>query len=154
LPYPIKTTKLKPQPTATIRVTTQPSRIGEAFGEVLPEVASYLERIGVRPAGPPFARYFDYNDDEADFEAGFPVSEPVPGEGRIAAGELPGGRAAVTTYVGPYEGLQDVHEEIGEWVLANEHDPGGAVWEVYVTGPPDEPDAGSWRTELVWPLRK
>jgi effector-binding domain-containing protein len=154
LPYPIKTTKLKPQPTATIRVTTEPSRIGEAFRELLPEVSSYLEGIGASPAGPPFARFFDYNEDEADFEAGFTLPEPVPGEGRIGAGELPGGRAAVTTYVGPYEALQEAHEEIGAWVLANEHDPAGPVWEVYVTGPLDEPDAAKWRTELVWPLRK
>ncbi|MGH2960900.1 MAG: GyrI-like domain-containing protein [Solirubrobacterales bacterium] len=151
---PVKTTKLKPQPTATIRVTTHPSRVGETFHEVLPEVLSYLERVGARPAGPPFARFFDYTDDEADFEAGFPVTEPVPGEGRIAAGELPGGPAAVTTHVGPYEGLQDTHAAIGEWVLAHGHDPSGPVWEIYVTDPREEPDSSKRRTEVVWPLRK
>ena len=104
LPYPIKTTKLKPQPTATIRVTTEPSRIGEAFRELLPEVATYLEGIGASPAGPPFARFFDYNEDEADFEAGFTLPEPVPGEGRIGAGELPGGRAAVDHLRRPVRG--------------------------------------------------
>jgi len=36
----------------------------------------------------------------------------------------------------------------------SEHDPAGPVWEVYVTGPLDEPEAAKWRTELVWPLRK
>lgn len=151
---PIKTTKLKPQSTASIRVTTEPARIGEVFDEVFPEVASYLEGMGAGPAGPPFARFFDYTEDEADFEAGFPVSEPVPGEGRIAAGELAGGLAAVTTHVGPYEGLQDTHAAIGEWVLANGHDPSGPVWEVYVTDPREEPDPSKRRTEVVWPLRK
>jgi effector-binding domain-containing protein len=151
---PIHTKKLKPQSTAAIRVTTEPARIGEAFREVLPEVGSHLEAAGVSPAGPPFARFFDYTEDEADFETGFPVPEPVEGEGRVIAGELPGGLAAVTTHVGPYEGLQDVHAAIGEWVLAHGHDPGGAVWEVYETSPADEEDSSRWRTEVVWPLRK
>lgn len=121
---------------------------------MLPEVASYLEGAGASPAGAPFARFFDYAEDEADFEAGFPLSEPVSGEGRIAAGELPGGLAAVTTHIGPYEGLQDTHAAMGEWVLANGHDPSGPVWEIYLTGPVDEEDSSEWRTEVVWPLRK
>ncbi|MGH2994210.1 MAG: GyrI-like domain-containing protein [Solirubrobacterales bacterium] len=155
MPYPIKTTKLKPQPIAAARVTTPPSQLAGAFREVLPEVASYLQSVGATPTGPPFARFFDYTEEEADFEAGFPVAEPVPGgDGRVASGELPGGRAATTIHVGPYEGLQQAHEAIGEWVLANGHDPAGPVWEVYVTGPPDESDPSKWRTELVWPLRK
>jgi effector-binding domain-containing protein len=135
-------------------VTTEPARIGEAFREVLPEVASYLEGAGASPAGAPLARFFDYTEDEADFEAGFPLSEAVSGEGRIAAGELPGGLAAVTTHVGPYEGLQDTHAAMGEWVLAHGHDPSGPVWEIYLTGPVDEEDPSRWRTEVVWPLRK
>ena len=151
---PIKTKKLKPQPTAAVRVTIEPARMGEAFDEVFPETLSYLERVGASPVGPPFARFFDYTEDEADFEAGFPVSEPIQGEGRVAASELPGGLAAVTTHVGPYEGLQDTHAAIGEWVLANGHDPSGPVWEVYVTNPREEPDPSKRRTEVVWPLRK
>jgi effector-binding domain-containing protein len=152
--YTIKTRKLKPQPIAAIRVTANPAGIGEAFREVLPEVASYLERAGASPAGPPLARFFDYSEEEADFEAGFPVPEPVESEGRVAAGELPGGLAAVTTHAGPYEGLQDAHDAVGEWVLANQHDPAGPVWEVYLTGPSEESDPSAWRTEVVWPLRR
>jgi len=152
--YSIKTAKLKPQAVAAIHVTTPPARIAEAFREVLPEVASYLEDIGVSPAGPPFARFFDYTEEEADFEAGFPVAEPVPGDDRVIAGELPGGTAGVTTHEGPSEGLQAAHEAVGEWVLANGHDPAGPVWEVYLTGPREQPDPSGWRTELVWPLRK
>lgn len=152
--YTIKTKKLKPQAMVAIRVTIEPSRIAEAFQELLPEVAAYLERAGARPSGPPLARFFDYTEEEADFEAGFPVPKPVPGEGRMVAGELPGGRAAMTTHVGPYEGLQAAHDAIGEWVLARGHDPAGPVWEVYEVGPAEEQDDSNWRTEVVWPLRK
>jgi effector-binding domain-containing protein len=151
---PIKTTKLKSQPIAAVRLTAEPTRIGESLRQVLPVVASYLDGIGSSPAGPPLARYFDYTEDEAEFEAGFPVAEPVAGEGRVVAGELPGGLAATTTYDGPYGGLGRVHDAIGEWVLANGHDPSGAAWEVYVVGPPEQQDPSRFRTEVFWPLRK
>jgi len=152
--YEIKTRKLSPRHTAVLRVTSPPAEVGAAFRGVLPEVAECISRQGVTVDGPPFARFFDYSEDEADFEAGFPVSEAVQGEGRVAASELPGGLAAVTTHVGPYEALQDTHAAIGEWVLANGHDPSGPVWEVYVTDPRQEPDPSKRRTEVVWPLRK
>jgi effector-binding domain-containing protein len=54
---------------------------------------------------------------------------------------------------GTYDGLQQAHDEIGEWVLAHDHDPAGPVWEVYVTDPSEEADSARWETEVVWPLR-
>jgi effector-binding domain-containing protein len=151
--YDVKTTKLKPRHTAVIRVTAPPGKIGEALHVVLPEVSEHLSGQGTSPAGPPFVRYFDYTDEEADFEAGFPVERPITPQGRVEAGELPGGRAAVTVHRGSYDGLQRAHDEIGEWVLAHDHDPSGPVWEVYVTDPAREPDSAKWETEIVWPLR-
>jgi len=139
---------------AAIHVVCAPSRIGDALGETLPEVGAYLERVGVSPAGPPFARYFDFSEDEADFEAGFPLSAPADGEGRITTGELPGGLAATTTHEGPYEELAAAHDAVGEWVLAQGHDPSGPAWEVYVVSPAEALDPSKLRTDLVWPLRK
>jgi effector-binding domain-containing protein len=150
----VRTTKLKPQPTATIHVVCKPSGMVDAMRGVLPEVGAYVERAGVAPVGGPFARYFDLNEDEAEFEAGFTLSEPVRGEDRITAGELPGGLAATTTHQGPLEGLEAAHDAIGEWVLAQGHDPAGPVWEVYVVGPAVEQDPSKYHTDVVWPLRK
>jgi effector-binding domain-containing protein len=151
--YDIKTTKIPPRNTAVIRVAVPPTKIGETLDAVLPEVAESLERHGTAPAGPPFVRYFDFTEDEADFEAGFPVDDPIPATGRVEPGELPGGRAAVTVHRGGYDGLQQAHDEIGEWVLAHGHDPSGPVWEVYLTDPRQETDSSRWETEVVWPLR-
>jgi effector-binding domain-containing protein len=151
--YEIKTRKLSPRNTAVVRVATQPPKIGEALDGMLPEVRSELDRQGISPAGPPFVRYYDYTEAEVDFEAGFPVDKPITAAGRVEPGELPGGRAAVTVHRGRYDELQQAHDEIGEWVLAHDHDPSGPVWEVYVTDPSREPDSSRWETEVVWPLR-
>jgi effector-binding domain-containing protein len=153
VPYDIKTTKLSPQDTAVVRATVPPARIGATLDSALPEIRSVLEQQGVAPAGPPFTRYFDYSEEEADFEVGFPLEAPITPAGRVEPSELPGGRAAVTIHRGGYEGLQEAHDEIGEWVLAHDHDPSGPAWEVYVTDPREEPDSSRWETEVVWPLR-
>jgi AraC family transcriptional regulator len=152
--YDIKTRKLSPRRTAVLRVSSSPDEVGAAFREALPEVADCVSRQGVGIDGPPFARFFDYGDEGADFEAGFPVSAPVRAEGRVEPGELPGGRAAITVHRGAYEDLQRAHDALGEWVLAHDHDPAGPVWEVYVTGPQQHEDPARWETEVVWPLRK
>lgn len=152
--YRVKTKKLPPQRTAAVRVTAPPARIGEAFRGALPEVIDSLSRQRASTAGPPFARFFDYGDEQADFEVGIPVSAPVAAEGRVEPGELPGGRVARVVHRGPYEDLQRAHDAIGDWVLAHDHDPAGPVWEVYLTGPQQTEDPERWETEVVWPLRK
>jgi hypothetical protein len=75
----------------------------------------YLERHGVRPAGTPFVRYHTFPDIgpdtegvghlQTDVEEGVPVAEALPGEGRIASGELPGGPVVTTVYTGVPECL-------------------------------------------------
>ena len=82
------------------------------------------------------------------------MSAPLRAEGRVEPGELPGGRAAITVHRGAYDELQNAHDAIGDWVLAHDHDPGGPVWEVYVSGPQQHDDPARWETKVVWPLRK
>ena len=152
--YDIKTRKLAPRHTAVRRLSSPPAEIGAVLRGVLDEVSECASRQGVAVEGPPFARFFDYTDEQADFEAGFAVSAPLRAEGRVEPGELPGGRAAITVHRGAYEELQGAHDAIGDWVLAHGHDPGGPVWEVYVSGPQQHDDPARWETKVVWPLRK
>lgn len=99
--YRVKTKKLSARHTAAVRVQSPPAQIADAFRSVLPEVVDSLTRQGVSAAGPPFARFFDYSDELADFEAGFPVAAPVAPEGRVAAGELPGAGSRAPSTAAP-----------------------------------------------------
>ena len=152
--YDIKTRKLAACDTAVLRVSSPPAEIAAALRSALPEVAECVSRQGVAIEGPPFARFFDYDDERADFEAGYPVSAPLRAEGRVEPGRLPGGRAAITLHRGAYEDLQGAHDALGEWVLAHDHDPAGPVWEVYVSGLEQHDDPSRRETKVVWPLRK
>ena len=149
----VTTRALTPQPMLAIQARTVPSEGGALMGELLPEVWAYLEREGVHPAGPPFARYFEYGEDGVDLEAGFPVPGPVPGNDRVRGGELPGGEAAVAMHVGHYDTLAATYRQLERWIAEQGRRPAGAPWEVYLTDPGETPDPAEWRTEVLWPVR-
>ena len=151
--HEIGTREVQPQTTACIRVTTTPAEIGPVMGQILPEVWGYLEEQGVHPAGPPFARYHAYQENQVDLEAGFPVSKPVAGAGRIAAGALPGGEVAVAWHVGPYDTLPTTYKAVEAWSQSQNREPAGSPWEVYWTDPGETPDTEEWRTEVIWPVK-
>ena len=142
---------LQPQATVTIRATTTPAEIGPTLDRLLPEISAYLEQRGIPAAGPPFARYHDFSDDRADLEAGFPVAA-LSLAMAVAAGELPGGPAAVAWHIGPYDTLTQAHHAVEAWLAEQGRTMTGAPWEVYWTDPGENPDPATWRTEVVWPV--
>jgi effector-binding domain-containing protein len=148
----IEVKDLPAQHVLMIRERASGKGLGAAMRGLYPVIAAYLEKRGVQPAGPPFAVYHSYGDEEVDFEAGLPVAEPVGGEGRINASELPGGPAAVATLVGPYATIGRLHEALDALVHERGTGHAGPPREVYWSGPGDEPDSSKWRTDVIYPL--
>ena len=66
---------------------------------------------------------------ETDVEEGVPVAEALPGEGRIASGELPGGPVISTVYTGVPEGLSAAYARIGAWLQEHGEEPAGPARE-------------------------
>jgi effector-binding domain-containing protein len=145
--------EVKPQPMVSIRTQCHAAEIGASLQEILPEIWSYLQRLGVQPSGPPFTRYHGLDGNQADIESGMPVAEPVEGEGRITPGELPGGTVLTTVHFGPYEKLPEAHDALHIWLRDQNKEPAGPQWEFYWTDPGQEPDPYKRKTELVWPIR-
>ncbi len=151
--YKIVVRETDPQPMMAIRATCRAAEIGAILQEILPEVWRFLEAKKVKPAGPPFTRFFSYDDGVVDLEGGIPVEKTVDGEGRIAAGELPGGPAATTLHIGPYNTLPEAHDALHTWMHEHNKVSAGPQWEFYRTDPGREPDPSRWETELIWPIR-
>ena len=126
---------------------------GDNVPEILPEVFRYLREHDMWPSGPPFTRYHGFSETEVDLEGGMPVKVPVAGSGRIAAGELPGGKVVTTIHRGPYEQLPAAHDALHVWMREQSVESAGPQWEFYLTDPGQEPDPNKRETELVWPIK-
>jgi CBS domain-containing protein/effector-binding domain-containing protein len=126
-------------------------QIGPWISAAFEEVAAVVASHDLGPAGPPFARFHDTGDNVVEIEAGFPCVAPIASDGRVEGATLPGGSVVTTTYVGPYDGIGEVHDELRMWVETHHGRAVGDAWEIYLDGPADEPDPMRRRTQVVQP---
>lgn len=148
--YEIESKALKRQSTVVVKARVPVSGIGEWLGPAYAETARVA---GAAIAGPPFARYRLVDDPVPIFEveAGFPVTSTVEGRGNVEAAELPGGLAAVTWHVGPYDSMEPAYKAIDDWLSEHGAEAFGDAWEVYYTDSSVDPDPMSWQTEIIQP---
>jgi effector-binding domain-containing protein len=151
--YEIELKDLEERLVATVRVTTTPDRIGEAFREVMPEISAKLAVAAVQPPNPMFALYHSYGNEEVDMEIGLPLPAPIPTEGRVVGRELAATRAAVTWHHGSYDTIGEAFRAVEAWIEKEGLERNGPPFEVYWTGPEDDPDPAKWRTEVGYPIR-
>jgi effector-binding domain-containing protein len=151
--------QLEPQPVLSIRATIQIVDLAQAQDDRLRVLSDYLAQRDTQPAGPPFVRYYTFGEGETDVELGIPVAVPIAGEGRIVAGELPGGAAIATWHIGPHDTLADAYARMQDWLKAHNRTPDGAPWEIYhwidpiqYRGTSTWPAPSDWRTQLVQPI--
>ena len=147
------TTQLAAQPIVGIRTTVAMNEIGKVMGPLFGELQGYVRQSGQQAAGPPLAIYYSPPGDTVDLECAIPVAAPIAGAGRVRAGELPAGKAATVTHVGPYDTLAQTWGELTAWMQSQGLAAAGAPWESYLTDPGAEPDRSKWRTDIFFPVR-
>jgi effector-binding domain-containing protein len=153
----------EPQPYVGIAGAVTMRTIG-AIADRIPEIFGWLAARGVPPAGAPFLRY-RVIDMAATLriEAGVPVAAPVPADGEVSAGELPGGRFATLDHVGRPDDLVPVTAWLLGWAAgqglrwdmtwASDGEHWGCRLEHFLTDPAEQPDLNQWRTQLAFRLR-
>jgi effector-binding domain-containing protein len=149
--YQIVPRTLPEQPTLAIRGKADAEHLGSWLAAAYRTVGDHAARTGARFSGPPFATYrpLDTELHEFEIEAGFPVASPGVGNGTVEASTLPGGRAATTWHVGPYDSLACAHTAIDQWIAERGARLDGRCWETYYSDPVSESDSSRWRTEVV-----
>ena len=150
--YVVDTREESEQMTAAVSGQCPIERVSEWMPQAYDEVYDALAKQHVAPTGPPFARYVMHSG-EFEVEAGAPVASPISVSGRVAPGALPAGPVAVTTHVGPYDGIAEAVGALQDWMAHHDAEPAGPYWEVYLTDPMEEADPMKWRTEVVMPWR-
>jgi len=142
------TEELSAQPVVFIRTQTKVTEIGDKIGECLGQIAPY---VGANAAGGPLCRYNEWDGEGGVMEVAMPVQAPMDAKGNIEAGELPGGKAAVVTHVGAYDGLAETWEALKGWMAEQKMECRGDPWEQYMDDCTVTP-AEKLRTRIVWPI--
>lgn len=127
--------------------------VGRLCRELLPAIYTYLRESGEEVGGPPYCRFAAWREEDCDIEAGFPLLNPVHGEGKMRIGQVGGGKALHTMHKGPYDTLREAHDACRAWMEREGKMSAGAPWEVYLTDPALFPDPNDWMTELFYPVR-
>lgn len=138
--------------TAVIALKIPRDQIRHKMGPAIQEVTETLAAQKVTPSGPLFSLHFDADEEQFDFEVGFPVSSAIQPVGRVRNSQFPASPVLRTIYTGPYEGLGDAWGDFMRVVKGKSVEKKPGFWERYLTGPSTNPDPASWQTELNVPL--
>ncbi|MCW2810096.1 MAG: transcription activator effector binding [Friedmanniella sp.] len=142
------------QQTAVITDHVARDQLPTFFSRALTAVSETLAAEGVTPSGPPFACYHGEPREVIEVEAGFPVAEPVEAADAVLPGELPGGPAVEALHIGAYDHLAETYAAVRSRMEQEGLEPAPLMWEYYLTGPATDPDPATWRTRVVWPVRR
>jgi effector-binding domain-containing protein len=138
--------------TIAIRTTTPLEKLPDVMGACYAEIMGYLGPLGIQPAGPPFAVYYNMDMSSLDVEIGFPVAPGPEGRGRIRPGKIPGGRAAVAVHTGPYAQLAETYDRMLAFILEQGLETESFSYEFYLNDPETTP-SGALQTEIWFPLK-
>lgn len=126
--YEIELTNTEASPTAVIRGRVPREELSKFVPAACGEVWSFIRASHLPRPGRHVALYLDA---QGSVEVGAEVSAPFVGNGRVHCSQLPAGRVATTTHLGPYSRLGDAHSEIRKWCAEHGHRPAGICWEIY-----------------------
>jgi effector-binding domain-containing protein len=105
-------------------------------------VNGYLQKQGIKPAGPPMTIYTSTNDTSFQFRAAVPVSEAPKDAptGDIAVGKTTPGKAFKFIHRGSYDDMDTTYDAITNFLDEKQLDAKGLFIEQYVTDPVTTPE--------------
>lgn len=152
--YTLTLKRVEPQLVASVRDVATAYTIGSLYREVF----AYLERVGVKPAGPIMAvQYKMFADRSFDIDAAVPLAEDVSGseDGRVKVWTLPGiEQAACTVHRGDFSDVGQAYRAIMGWLEENSYTKTGPVRAVYLELGNKRMTHGPEVTELQLPVAK
>ncbi|WP_146192366.1 MerR family transcriptional regulator [Cellulomonas sp. WB94] len=87
-----------------------------------------------------------------DVEVRLDVVGPVTEAGDVRVLDVPEQQVAVGTLHGGFDGIGSVMVAIAQWVGERGYRFDGPMFNIYVVGPPDEPDPARWVTDVCAPV--
>jgi effector-binding domain-containing protein len=114
----------------------------ETLVEAFKTLYAFLDKEGVKPAGPSMTIYTDTDDTGFKFQAGVPVAEApkITPRGDIAVGTSPAGRSFKFVHQGAYDAMDTVYEAITDFLDRRKLEARDLFVEEYVTDPVKTPE--------------
>ena len=141
-----------------ITTASKISQVSERMNEMTAEVEAYMNKNNIEKMGNPLVLYNQWNENAgtAIYSAGYftPSEVITPAESSVLNGYMPNQRTLKTTLKGDYKNLQEAWDSAFKYIEDNGLKPAGDAqsFEVYVTGPDDEPNPANWITNLYIPI--
>ena len=109
----------------------------ETITDALKTVNGYLQKQGIKAAGPSMTIYTSTNDTSFEFQAAIPVSQAPkdPPAGDLAVGKTTAGRAYKFIHRGSYDDMDTTYDAITNFLDEKQLDAKGLFIEQYVTDP-------------------
>ncbi|MCH4821641.1 GyrI-like domain-containing protein [Gramella lutea] len=134
------------------------SQVTERMPKMISEVEDYMKRNNIEKAGNPMVLYNQWDEaaGTAIYSAGYftPSEVITPAQTTVLNGFLPNQRTLKTTLKGDYKNLSEAWDSAYRYIqengLSTKND--AQAFEVYVTGPKDEPNPANWITNLYIPI--
>jgi effector-binding domain-containing protein len=147
-----KVVELPAQTALTIRTRTPVRLLPDVLGRGFFEIAQYLGEIDEEPAGPPFVAYYNTDLDDLEIEMGYPVKKEVDPNGVMEVREIPEGKYATCQHTGPYNQLEPAYKVLRDWMVENDYEPTGVVYEHYLNNPQETPER-ELKTQIAFALK-
>jgi effector-binding domain-containing protein len=115
----------------------------ETLQDAFQSVYAYLDKQGIKRAGPPMTIYTDFDDTNFQFQAAVPIAEAPkdPPKGDVEMGETPVGKALRFAYKGSFHQMEDtIYNAIPEYLDEKQLEPSGTFIEEYQTDPVTTPE--------------
>ena len=109
----------------------------ETIQDGFKSVYAFLDKQGIKPAGPAMTIYTATDDSGFQFRAAVPVESPPanPPQGDLALGKSPAGRALKFIHRGSYDAMDTTYEAITNFLDEKAIDAKDLFIEQYVTDP-------------------
>jgi effector-binding domain-containing protein len=116
----------------------QADDVARALAEAFGEITRYMTANDIEIAGQPMAITRAWDEQGYRFDAALPVDRlPESVNGRIRAGQSPGGRAIRIIHRGPYDEMLGSYDALASYMAAHGLREGAVSWEHYISDPGD-----------------
>jgi len=154
MPVPVNIQQVHHRKLAAVRREVARSAVGSAWGPAVRKVWDVIRtQPGLWTTGHNIFLYHRTKESGplilCDF--GVEVTRIFDPVGEVYATETPEGEAAVAVHRGPYNRMNETHDAIDKWMVANRRESTGYSWEIYGDPTPNPADTETTIVHLLRP---